>query len=449
MSKLNQKLNERQPNSDSREEFLIVIEYLLNEAYDEKHATTQADIVEYAKNKYNIEIRRDRIPQILIHLLQIQEKDPNRLPFKIKVKESEGSFKCYVEERMLTNKEIIDISSSIVNDKTKTDSKANSLVEKILDIASNEHNKEVLRKKINKANRKGTKLKNALIEKYEILLDANTERKLVWFRFTDFNKVDISKQILATKKLLRNTNDTSHFAGFVRQIVETGSGTHVVFYVDSIGGEEVKIGLDSSIENVEIIDSPINTDGWYDDVTFELSDGRNTQYESPEEWTRLHYQGQDGIKHKFIVKTCIDSKKSFEKFTRIYEEFWKKKLEYEEKERIIKTHYRNENGELLERDLVVKDAYITIESNFEAFRKWYLQYDVLSVTVIMEPNYYNDFLVGDLVDRLIRRLNKYGAVYDYQVNKTYKEEYKQAIEDRRKRVEEYRKQKEERQSKKA
>lgn len=98
---------------------------------------------------------------------------------------------------------------------------------------------------------------------------------------------------------------------------------------------------------------------------------------------------------------------------------------------------------------MVKDAYITIESNLEAFRKWYLQYDVLSVTVIMEPNYYNDYLVGDLVDRLIRRLNKYGAVYDYQVNKTYKEEYKQAVEDRRKRLEEYRKQKEERQSKRA
>ena len=66
-------LSRRQPNSEAREEFLIVLEYLLTEAYDEKHATTQSKIIDFALKKYNVIIRRDRVNQILIHLYQLVE----------------------------------------------------------------------------------------------------------------------------------------------------------------------------------------------------------------------------------------------------------------------------------------------------------------------------------------------------------------------------------------
>ena len=60
--------NYEQPNSTPRMEMLIVIDFLQKEAYDEYHAAKQKDIIDYAKKYYGIDIRRDRIAQILAHL---------------------------------------------------------------------------------------------------------------------------------------------------------------------------------------------------------------------------------------------------------------------------------------------------------------------------------------------------------------------------------------------
>ena len=69
--------SEIQPNSDKRNEFLIVLDYLLHFTSDENHATSQKKIIDYAKNEYGIDIRRDRIPQILLPLYQLTEKYPD------------------------------------------------------------------------------------------------------------------------------------------------------------------------------------------------------------------------------------------------------------------------------------------------------------------------------------------------------------------------------------
>ena len=62
---------ETQPNSDKRNEFLIVLDFLLNKTFDEKHATSQTAIIKYAKDRFGVEMRRDRISQILLHLSQL------------------------------------------------------------------------------------------------------------------------------------------------------------------------------------------------------------------------------------------------------------------------------------------------------------------------------------------------------------------------------------------
>ena len=115
-----------QPNSDKRNEFLVVLDYLLTRTSDEKHATSQADIIKYAKNEYDLDIRRDRIPQILLHLSQLTDKYPEKFPFKLKTVKpksaeynSDGAWrKYYISERAFSDKEILKIVSAIQSYKT-------------------------------------------------------------------------------------------------------------------------------------------------------------------------------------------------------------------------------------------------------------------------------------------------------------------------------------------
>ena len=77
----NDRLLELQPSSQQREEFLVVVDYLLKFAYDEKHAVQSTKIVTYAKEQYNLYFRRDRVTQILIHLYQLSNNKQYNLPF--------------------------------------------------------------------------------------------------------------------------------------------------------------------------------------------------------------------------------------------------------------------------------------------------------------------------------------------------------------------------------
>ena len=61
-------LSQNIPNSIPRNEFLVVLEYLYNVADSKDNAATQQKIIEYALSNYDIEIRRDRIAQILLHI---------------------------------------------------------------------------------------------------------------------------------------------------------------------------------------------------------------------------------------------------------------------------------------------------------------------------------------------------------------------------------------------
>ena len=74
--------NKQSSNELARLEMLIILQYLLTRT-DKNNLSSQKKIQEFAKEKYNINIKRQRINECLISLNFISENDPELLPFMI------------------------------------------------------------------------------------------------------------------------------------------------------------------------------------------------------------------------------------------------------------------------------------------------------------------------------------------------------------------------------
>ena len=418
-------LERRQPNSETREEFLIVVEYLLNEAYDEAHATSQKKIVEYAESKYGAYVRRDRINQILIHLVQLSNKYPDKIPFKIHAKKINKIYKFYVDERMFSDKEILDIVSSIINDRTKSNPKAEALVEKLLNIATNEHKKKELSKSIKRINRKHGRLTNVEIDQLELYQEAMLNKYRLWFKFKSYFDVDFSRHYISQKR----KNQEDGLSGFIYRIIERDNGTLLVLYLD-----DEKNAAVAKVEDVQLLRKPMDIGEWADDINFELKD---RHYSSIDEWIDLHYSGLDGLTREVTIKTTIIDPKSFQKFQQKFEEYWQIPMNYEIKKRETYRIDINENGEEVEIPILVDDAYISFTCNMPSFRHWYMDYDVFSKVVIIDPPSLNERFMASLAERLMRRITKYGGKYNYTFTRTLKPEYEQEMKEREQRRKEY------------
>ena len=424
-------LSRRQPNSETREEFLIVLEYLLNEAYDVEHATTQSKIVQYALEKYNVIIRRDRVNQILIHLVQLVEKYPDKIPFKLRVKKINKIYKFYVDERMFTDQEILEMASSIINDNKKTGAKSKALVDKLLNVAANEHKKAKLVKNINRVNRRRSRLANSSIVRLEILEDAMLNKKRIWVRFNSYYDVNFSSHKKSQRDRHLNGEDLT---GFVYHIMEIDDEPLVILYFD---GEKNAAIVKS--ENIILTREPLDIGEWANDINFEFKDRNYTNIDS---WIDDHYKGRDGLIRQITIKTAIVNEIQFKKFKRNFEEYWKIPMEYITKQReVIQTRF-DENDKLIEETITVDDAYITFESNLPSFRHWYMNYEIFSKVVIIEPASLNDRFMSVLAERLMNRITKYGGVYNYKFERTYKPAYEARMKERQERLSRYKKEKE-------
>lgn len=450
-------IKEEQPNSDKRKEFLIVLDYLLTKAYDAEHATNQQDIIQYAENQYKVFMRRDRIPQILIHLQQLTEKYPNKFPFRLKTVSTKGNkggddgtrTRYYIDQRGYDDSEILSIISAIKKDKTISDQKTDELIDKFLNLSATPNKKNLLKNRVyNKKSATGGSVKlpkNAIdqLDKIQYICD-NRLRVLFWLKD-------------------KNHFDADHYNGELEDKIHSNELLYGYFY-RTIAKEkdkyDVAIYFDSY--NTAIV-TP------YDNITIQsaMNIGNNMQeynlfpgrFTNIDEWLEAHYTGKDGFVRTFVFKITYrdDEGKEYqpEVFKRIKDSFkkhWKQDMQFEVKPRVVDMSYRDENNERVEKHITVQDAYVTIESNVESFRKWYMNYDIFPNVVIVSPGKYNEFWLGELTRRLVRRLTKYGGVWNYELNRTIKPEYEEEMRKRHEefvaRREERRKRLEERENKK-
>lgn len=415
-------VSEIQPNSDKRNEFLIVLDYLLHFTGDEKHCTSQKKIMDYAKEQYGVDIRRDRIPQILLHLYQLTEKYPDKFPFKLKCvmpksasDDDDGARrKYYISERAFTEKEILKIVSAIQSDSTITADATKTLVDKVLKETVQDTKIASLQQKLAKKQRKTSKFTAKGMQFLELIEDLVIKNERVWFKLENSRDADFDMKIPTMIKSFRLREE---HVGYIYGVREINNKFIVIVYLP-----EYKHAFITPITNFKIVNH-MDLNDISHPCDFILD---NDKYASIDEWVDKHYSGQDGNVREVIFKFTIDPtlEKENEYVIKTFEKHWKKRMVYEIKEREIPTYSFNKDTMELEPAVIkVKDAYVKLETNLESFKHWYEDYKIISSVVIISPAELNDYWLAPLVSRLAKRMTKYGSKYDYELTKNVKPEY--------------------------
>lgn len=176
-----------------RIDLLLTLDYLLRYT-DEKHPATQIKICEHATNfglrydKNNAaksDVDRRRISDCLDYLYDLSQRFPHDVPFII---EKTSSGKYYVEQKFFLNEtEILKVLEAIQNDKYLKQDETNELTEKLLDIFSNVHNRELLTKNLKKQNKGVRKINKITSRRLRLVTKALNERKLIKIRYIIFD----------------------------------------------------------------------------------------------------------------------------------------------------------------------------------------------------------------------------------------------------------------------
>ena len=412
---------ESQPNSDKRNEFLIVLDYLFHHT-NEKHATSQAEIVKYAKSEYNVEMRRDRIPHILLHLSQLVEKYPDKFPFKLKTvlpksasdEEKAARRKYYVSERAFSDSEILKIASAIQSDKTISNTATTKLIDKFFQETASEDKIASLKKKLEKKQRKTSKFTDRGMDYLEKVEEMAVNNERVWFTIKDYGEVDFDRPRFT---MVRNMKDIEEHVGYIYAVKEVNNKFVLIIYLS-----DYKHAMITPTTNI-VITRHMDLNDISEPIDFTLD---NSKYASIDEWVEKHYKGQDGVPVPFTFKFTLENLKptELEYIEHAYRNHWKMAMEYTTKERDAEVYITNEKGEQVVIDTKkVHDAYVTIKTTRESFVHWYRDFKIWTNVVVVSPSFFNDHFFGRIVNLLTRRLSKYGSRYDYEISRKPKPDY--------------------------
>ena len=417
------RFSEIQPNSGTREELLIVLEYLQNNAYDKKHATSQADILKYAEEKYHMNIRRDRIGQILIHLEQISKRNDLTLPFELKVVELNKIKRYYVGERSFAEDDVVKIISALERDKSLSPAESKRIATKLLDNFVSKPKQETVIEKSKKRYKGSKKINSNLFSIGEEFMAACYSQDTLAFTVVKANEVEISCEKKDNKiKAFLKSMETTRTIGFAYSYYELANTTVAVIYFD-----DIKQAIATPLYNLRIEE---HHPRWNDKpISFALN---NSNYTNIDSWLKDHFSGQDGEKHKFVLKITTNDRPGFHflEFCEKYKKYWEQLPKFEYKDRVVELTNKTKDGEIIKEKVIAKDAYFSVEANMKSFLKWYDELGNFDNVVIVEPKELNDLVLSEKIARYCRRINKYGAFYNFSYSKERKPEFEEEIKQR-------------------
>ena len=357
---------------------------------------------------------------------QLVEKYPDKFPFKLGVVNSNSASnsedasrrKYYISERAFSDKEIVKIVSAIQSDKSISPEATSSLVDKFLKENASEAKILELRKKLGKKQRKISKYSDRGMSYLDTLEDLADKEERVWFTIKDYDDTDFDCQHFPMVRELRKQNEHH---GYIYSVLEVNNRFVAVVYLS-----DYKHAMITPVTNIVITDHLYLKD-ISDTIDYSLN---NDRYSSIDEWIEKHYSGQDGRLIKFEFKFTLDfaHEKDVQYISSSFQKHWKKRMEYRIVEREAESFHINGSGNLEPIKITVQDAYVVVESTLPSFRHWYMDYKVFSNVVIINPSRMNDMLLGPLMNRLVRRISKYGSRYDYELKRTPKPEYQEFLE---------------------
>lgn len=416
--------NDKQ-NQSTRIELLIAIAYLLDECYDENHTSKTIRLTEYAKEKYGVFLDRRRANPILSQLYEISNSDKSTKTKKFPFAINKVGCRYYIEKRLMKDKDLLSVITAIRKDDTISDKDTNRVIGKILDVCCTKTQKENILSQSQHIKTPPKKTSEKFFTAYSQLEDCVTHKMILHFRFVDAHAISCSYSA-RYREITLYLRESEVLLARVYSIVHRPNKKtdKVILHMEY---KNYKFAVITDVENIEIVEE--STENWSKKDNLDI-DG----FESIEAWFEQFYQGKSGyiraIKFKFWDN-------NYERVKKAYCEFFKTDdLPYTTQERKVKLS----DGQ----EITAIDCICSVDCNFRAFKKWYFDYHLYEFLVILEPRVMNDELIGELVERFARRLTKYGAIYNYEINKTLKPEEAQRREELERRMVEIRARREER-----
>ena len=314
---------------------------------------------------------------------------------------------------------MVKIANSIHNNKKLSKTASKALLEKFLTVAFTDEQRKKLSKKLQIKDR-GTI--SAVSNKTMVLTDYLEELQESVSRF-HFTLAPTVRYDNASGSFPRDTE----LGGYVYEVMNDDDITRVCIYLS-----DYKVALVVKLEEIQInfdfVPIPWSN---RNPLKFEL----NGRVSDIDEWLDNYFSGQNGFKVKIDFKFYI---KHLEEVKKAYLKYFKHEMVYEIKERKEEVPINDPDNPNATRELIVEDVYSSVIATYNAFKKWYMDYGFFQYVVVLNPAIYNDRLVGYLLDRFARRLNRYGGRYDIEINKTLKPEYAEKIRLREERIAKYR-----------
>lgn len=392
-----------QPNSIPRMEMLIVLEYLKECAYDENHATTQQEIIKYAKDNYDIGIRRDRIGQILIHLEEISLSTPKLLPFKVASKQINKIKKYYVASRNFTESELVDILLSIKTDDYLSIDEKNKLSRKILEIESNKDLKPDLIKRTLKYGSSKIQNDKKTINTKKLFLKACNEGYSISFSLKEINRITEFRSLNKNEAQKFLIDKSKEHIGIPIKLHTALNQMFCIVYIP-----ELKSTMITNLSNLEIYnlyDLKLFHQGPFEYEIF----GKK---EKNDEWVINTFKRTLGSSRDF--KLLMEFKYDWElsKFKNDFEDFWGKELVYKVMEN--QTSIIGDEGcytNLPNRKII----YFEITCDPTVFIYWHNELGYFDRVTVLEPKIFNDWAFYPRIVRYAKKLNKYGKKFKVEI----------------------------------
>ena len=384
-------MSEVQPSSRTREEFLIVIDYLMNKAYDEKHASNQAKINDFAKKYYHTTIRRERINQILIHLKQLSDSKDFHLPFKIEEKELDVISRYYVTKRFLSEQDVIELIRSIRSDNFKSATTKKRLEEELISLTIPEEKEDAFKEDVDAIYVNSNNIDQADEELIKKLERAKKRNELVTFSIDYFDYVDISNN---EEDIREDARLGRTLEGYVHSLIRVANtGVYVVFYLPVYKAALVSLIDFIKVSGISNIYNKKVEIGYFID---------NPESPSVNIWLHNKYHGK--IDKEFELIVGIDKEQSravVHKFNSFYNcSFLVRK---EPQFKIL--NFRNTDGEVGCVEIKEGLDYIKVRTNLSSFLHFYAD----NLKLISHAHILNYPKLNDLVFKRAFQIIKSGA----------------------------------------
>ena len=379
------------PGDQQRLEIVAALSYLLNCCDSQDKPSSGAEFLKYAKEKFDVEIDRKRVPNLFQFLYYLTEH--YELPFKINAVFLPINTKYWASRKGLNTDDLVSVITAIKNDSTISKNKTQKLIEKILNFSTNEVQRELVKNKEKSIISKTIKNYNPNINFItEIINDCYLNNKILNFKLHKSKRIPCSSNI----KLIE---DNLH--GNVLSIIYDYDELKACIYTIMNKTKLCMIVPYSCIEITNLPQENLSTK-----QNEYLID--NTVYQTAFDWLANVQDHNPRLDREVIFN--ISNETSGYNVVEIAKTF--RSVFNKESMNGVKV---NNNGK--------EEIQVKVTTTYSKFREFMLTNNTFMHINVIEPRCFNEMIMCPIVETMLSKISCNGEAFDFELTRKFKDSY--------------------------